>query len=191
MDHLDLQRASLVGFSMGGGEVARYLSRHGSSRVAKAALISSVAPYMLKTDDNPKGVPDKVFADIKSGLKEDRPKFLNGFAHQFYGVGMISHPVSGDILHWTNILALQASPKATLDCVDAFGKTDFRPDMKAFTMPTLVIHGTADKTVPIDSTGDEAAKAIPTATFRRYEGAPHGLFITHKNRLIEDLLAFL
>lgn len=191
MDHLDLKRACLVGFSMGGGEVARYLSRYGSERVAKTVLISSVAPYMLKTEDNPKGVPEKTFADMISGLKEDRPKFLHNFARQFYGVGVLSHPVSDDLLQWTSFLAFQGMPKATIDCVNAFARTDFRPDMKAFTMPTLIIHGTSDQTVPIDCTGEEAAKAIPTATLRRYEGAPHGLFVTHKNRLTEDLISFV
>ena len=191
LDHLDLQKSTLVGFSMGGGEIARYLSRHGSNRVAKAALISAVTPFMLKTEDNPKGVPKKVFDDIQNGLKEDRPKFLHGFTKDFYGVGMLSHPVSDDVIHWSNIMAFQASPKATLDCVTAFGTTDFRADMKAIKIPTLIVHGTSDKTVPIDPTGEEAARAIPTAKFHRYEGAPHGLFMTHKNRLIEDLLAFL
>jgi len=191
MDHLDLKKACLVGFSMGGGEIARYLSRYGSDRVAKAVLISSVAPYMLKTEDNPKGVPEKTFSEMISNLKEDRPKFLHTFSRQFYGVGMLSHPVSDEMLQWTSFLAFQGMPKATIDCVNAFGRTDFRGDMKAFSMPTLIIHGTSDQTVPIDCTGEEAAKAIPTATFRRYDGAPHGLFVTHKNRLTEDLISFV
>ena len=183
--------ARLVGFSMGGGEIARYLSRHGAERISKVALVSSVVPYMLQTSSNPKGVPEKQFNEMISGLKEDRPKFLATFAKQFYGVGMVSHPVSDEILNWTSFMAFQAMPKATIECVNAFGKTDFRPDLKAFTIPTLIIHGTADKTVPIDVTGEEAAKGIPGAILRKYDGAPHGLFVTHKNQLIEDLLSFL
>jgi non-heme chloroperoxidase len=195
IDRLDLpvqQKVRLVGFSMGGGEIARYLSRHGSARVAQTVLVSSVCPYMLKTDDNANGVPEKAFADMISGLKEDRPHFLAGFNKDFYGVGAISHPVSEEILRWTSLMALHGSPKATVDCVTAFGKTDFRPDMKAFAgVPTLIIHGTADKTVPIATASEQAAKMIPHAIFKRYEGAPHGLFVTHKNRLVEDLLDFL
>jgi non-heme chloroperoxidase len=191
MEELDLNNARLVGFSMGGGEIARYLARYGAKRVAKAALISSVVPYVLKTADNPEGADESALKEMITQLKEDRPKFLAGFTKQFFGVGMISHPVSPEMMNWASYLAFQASPKATIDCVNAFGKTDFRPDLKAFTIPTLVIHGTADKNVPIGATGDAAAKGIANAKYLRYEGAPHGLFITHKNQLIEDLVSFL
>ncbi len=141
MDHLDLQKTALVGFSMGGGEIARYLSRHGSSRVSKTVLISSVVPYMLQTQDNPDGVPEQKFDEMIQALKEDRPKFLTTFARQFYGVGLLSHPVSDEMLHWTNFHAYQAMGKATIDCVTAFGKTDFRPDMKAFDVPPWLSMG--------------------------------------------------
>lgn len=191
LDHLSLASVKLVGFSMGGGEIARYLGRHGSSRVSKTVLISSVVPYMLKTSDNPEGVPEKNINEIISGLKEDRPHFLASFTKDFYGANLINSPVSKEILEWTSFMAYQASPKATIDCVTSFGKTDFRPDMKAFTMPTLIIHGSADKTVPPEPTGKQAAKMIPKASFKLYDGAPHGLFVTHKNQLIEDLLSFL
>ncbi len=191
LDHLNVQSVKLVGFSMGGGEIARYLGRHGSSRVSKAVLISSMVPYMLKTADNPEGVPENVFSDIISGLKEDRPHFLAGFAKDFYGDSMIRSAVSKEILDWTAFMAYPASPKATIDCVTTFGKTDFRGDMKAFTMPTLIIHGSADKTVPPDAAGKQAAKMISKAILKMYDGAPHGLFVTHKNQLIEDLLGFL
>lgn len=192
LEQRGVDKAALVGFSMGGGEVARYLSRHGSARVSKCVLISSVTPYMLKTDDNPKGVPEKAFQDMATGLREDRPHFLHHFTKDFYGVGFVSSPVSSETFHWSEMLAYQASLKASVDCVRAFGHTDFRPDMKAFAnVPTMIIHGTADKTVPIEPSAEAAARAIAHATFHRYEGAPHGLFITHKNRLIEDLLGFL
>ena len=182
---------ALVGFSMGGGEVARYLSRHGTTGVRKAALISSVVPYLLKDDSNPHGVDAAMFETIKSQIRKDRPAFLATFAEQFYGVGWITSPVSQEVLDWSVGLALQAGLKGTLDCVDAFSRTDFRPDLPAFTMPTLVIHGTADKTVPIDPTGRAAAAAIPGATLIEYGGAPHGLSVTEKDRLSRDLLAFL
>lgn len=191
IDHLDLDSVALVGFSMGGGEVARYLSRHGSSRISRAVLVSSVVPYMLKTDTNPEGVEPDVFEDIKEQIREDRFAFLKTFAKDFYGVGWMSSPVSEGVLDWSFILAVMASPKATIDCVDAFGRTDFRPDLDAFDIPTLVIHGTADKTVPIDPSGRAAAAGIAGAELIEYEGEPHGLFATAPDRLNGDLIAFL
>jgi non-heme chloroperoxidase len=191
LDYLDVQGATLVGFSMGGGEIARYLTRRGAKRIAKAALISSVVPYLLKGDSNPDGVAASVFDDMKSQIRKDRFAFLQSFSKMFYGVGWVTSPVSDALLNWTFILAVMASPKATIECVDAFGKTDFRPDLKSFTMPTLVIHGTADKTVPIDPAGRAAAKGIAGATLIEYDGEPHGLFATAPDRLNADLIAFI
>jgi non-heme chloroperoxidase len=191
IEKLDLQSASLVGFSMGGGEIARYLSRHGASRIARAALVSSVVPYLLKGDDNPDGVDYEVFAEMKNQVRKDRFDFLQTFGKMFYGVGLVSRPVSQALLDWTFTLGIMASPKATIDCIDAFGTTDFRPDLAAFTIPTLIIHGTSDKTVPIDPAGRAAARGIPHATLIEYDGEPHGLFATAPERLNEDLLAFL
>lgn len=182
---------ALVGFSMAGGEVARCLSRHGGKNVSQAALISSVVPYMLKTDDNPDGVDPAQFALMTAGMKKDRALFFAAFFKDFYGVGLVSHPVSDQLLENSCDVAMQASLKATLACAAAFGTTDFRPDLAAFTVPTLIIHGDADKTVPIDATGRAAARGIPHAKLIEYEGAPHGLFATHKERLAGDLLAFL
>ena len=187
----DVRDATLVGFSMGGGEIARYLSRHGADRVAKAALVGSVVPYLLKTDDNPHGVDGSMFDDLKKQVREDRFAFLQTFAKMFYGVGLVSKPVSQGVLDWTFILAVMASPKATIDCIDAFGRTDFRPDLAAFTIPTLVIHGTADKTVPIDASGRAAAAGIAGARLIEYDGEPHGLFATAADRLTSDLLDFV
>ena len=183
--------AALVGFSMAGGEVARYLSRHSGKNVAQAALISSVVPYMLKTADNPDGVDPALFAQMGAGMKADRAHFFAGFFKDFYGVGLASHPVSNEVLENSRDVAMQASLKATLACAVAFGTTDFRADLAAFTVPTLIVHGTADKTVPIDATGRAAARGIPHAKLIEYEGAPHGLFATEKDRLTADLLAFL
>ncbi|MVA72974.1 alpha/beta fold hydrolase [Agrobacterium vitis] len=191
IDSLDVQNVSLVGFSMGGGEIARYLSRHGASKVSKAALVASVAPYLLKDASNPDGVDASVFEGMKNDIRKDRFAFLQSFAKTFYGVGLVTSPVSQGVLDWSFILGVMASPKATIDCVDAFGKTDFRPDLAAFTIPTLVIHGTADKTVPIDPAGRAAANGIAGAKLIEYEGEPHGLFATAPDRLNRDLIEFL
>ena len=191
LDKLELQGANLVGFSMGGGEIARYLSRHGASRIAKVALVASVVPYLLKTSNNPDGVDESAFDDIKAQIKKDRFGFLQTFAKQFYGIGLVSKPVSQGILDWSFVLALMASPIATIQCVDAFGKTDFRPDLASFSVPTLIIHGTSDKTVPIDTTGRAAAKGIRNAKLIEYDGEPHGLFATAPDRLNLDLIQFI
>ena len=186
---LGLKDALIAGFSMGGGEVARYMSRHDGKGVAQAALISSIAPYMLKTDDNPDGAPADVFAGMKDGLRKDRQQFLMDFFESFYGQG--TKGVSDAVLRWSWQMAMMGSPKATLDCVDAFGKTDLRPDMSAFDVPTLVVHGTGDETVPIDPTGRAAAKMIKSSTLKEYDGAPHGLTATHADQLANDFLSFL
>ncbi|WP_079246887.1 alpha/beta fold hydrolase [Sphingomonas turrisvirgatae] len=183
---------SLVGFSMGGGEVARYMSRHGGKGVVSAALIGSVVPYLLKTDDNPHGVPQAQLDEIGQSVKQDRAAFFrNTFFKQFFGVGLISHPVSDEVIHWAWNIAMQASLRSTLEAAKAFGSTDFRPDLAAFDVPTLVLHGTADATVPIDATGRAAAAGIRNAQLVEYDGAPHGLFATESDRLTKDLLTFL
>jgi len=190
-EKLDLQGATLVGFSMGGGEVARYLSRHGTKRVAKAVLISSVVPYLLKDISNPDGVESNVFEDMKTQIRKDRFAFLQTFSKMFYGVGMVTSPVSEALLDWTFILAVMASPKATINCVDAFGTTDFRKDLASFTVPTLIIHGTSDNTVPIDPSGRAAAKGIAGAKLIEYDGEPHGLFATVPEKLNSNLIEFI
>ena len=184
--------ATIIGFSMGGGEVARYMSRYDGRGVVKAGLVSSVVPYLLKDDSNPHGVDGAVFEDkMKREILKDRPGFLASFAKQFYGEGVFAHPVSGGDLHAFERMASFASIKAILDCVDAFGKTDFRPDLAAFRVPTLIVHGTGDKTVPIDPSARAAAKGIQGAELLEYEGEPHGLTLTAKDRLTQDLLTFL
>lgn len=182
---------ALVGFSMGGGEVARYMSRHGGQGVTQAVLISSVVPYMLQTDDNPDGLPREQFDTMAKGIREDRPKFFRTFFKQLFGMGLVSHPVSDEVLDLTWATAMQAGLHPTLAAANAFATTDFRPDLPSLRVPTLVIHGTADKTVPIDATARAVAKAVPQARLVEYDGEAHGVFATQTERLIGDLLAFL
>lgn len=191
LDALDLTDVALVGFSMGGGEIARYMSRHGGARVGKAVLVSAVTPYLLKTAEHPDGADASVFQGMIDGIKTDRPQFFADFWPSFFGVSLLSSPVSNEAIAWAHTIAMLASPKATVDCVKAFGETDFRADMAAFTVPTLVIHGDADQTVPIDISGKAAATAIAGARLEIYEGAPHAVPLTHAERLTQDLLAFL
>ncbi|SOB87726.1 Pimeloyl-ACP methyl ester carboxylesterase [Sphingomonas guangdongensis] len=183
---------TLVGFSMGGGEVARYMSRHGGEGVASAVLVASVVPYMLKTDDHPEGVPETQFEQIADGIKQDRAKFFrHTFFPQFYGVGYISSPVSDDVLDQSTTTALLAGLHPTLAAAQAFGHTDFRSDLAHFNVPTLIIHGTKDQTVPIDATARLAAKGISRSQLIEYDGEPHGLNVTASDRLTKDLLTFL
>lgn len=191
IEHVGAPKVALVGFSMGGGEVARYLGRYGAERVSRVALISSVVPYLLKDPTNPDGVDAEALDDMRKQVRADRFAFLQSFAKTFYGVGLVSQPVSSALLDWTFALAIMASPKATIDCIEAFGRTDFRPDLAAFTVPTLIVHGTADATVPIDPTARAAAAAIRGAELVEYEGEPHGLFATAPARLNQDLITFL
>ena len=191
MEQTGAKDAAIVGFSMGGGEVARYMSRHGGKGVTKAALIASVVPFMLKTPDNPDGTDQSTFDEMTKGMKEDRAKFFAGFFKDFYGVGLVSHPVSDEVVHASWNVAMQAGLKPTLACAKSFATTDFRPDLPAFRCPTLIIHGTSDKIVPIDAAGRAAAKRISNSELIEYDGEPHGLFATAKERFTKDLLRFL
>ncbi len=191
LEHLNLDNVTLVGFSMGGGEVARYMSRYQGKRVSKIALVSAVTPYLLKTEDNPNGVDQSVFDDMLAGMQKDRADFLQTFGKQFYGVSMLSHPVSQAHLEGDFFRAYLASPVATVECAKAFAMTDFRQDLTHINVPTLIIHGDDDKTVPLESSGEQTANLLPNAHYIVYAGAPHGLFFTEKDRLTADLLSFV
>lgn len=191
LDNLDLQDVTLVGFSMGGGEVVKYFSRYGGERVSRVVLISSVTPYLLKTEDNPDGVKESVFEEMMTNMKEDRINFLDTFGKQFFGVNLVNKPISTPLLEYYRMLCSFASPKATQECAKAFAYTDFRGDMAAVNVPTLIIHGDSDKTVPIEPTSDQSSKLIADSTYIRYKGAPHGLFFTEKEKLNSDLIQFI
>lgn len=191
IEHTGAQDAVIVGFSMGGGEVARYMSRHGGKSVSKAVLVSSVVPFRLKTDDNPLGTEQAAFDKTAEAINEDRAKFFTEFFHKFFGVGTLAHPVSSELLEWARSVSMQAGLQATLECLKSFSTTDFRGDLAAFKVPTLIIHGTEDKTVPIEASARPAAQGIAQATLIEYDGAAHGLFATEKERLSQDLLDFI
>jgi len=191
LDELNLNNVILVGFSMGGGEIARYFSRHGGNRVSKVVLVSTVLPYLLQTAENEHGLPQDKLTEMIESIQNDRADFLRDFAKQFYGVSLLSHPVSQAVLDWDFTVAMQASLRATVECAHAFAETDFRADMRNINVPTLIIHGDADETVPINASSDHTADLIPQAEYIIYEGAPHGLFFTEKDAFNGDLIQFM
>ncbi|KAA5948233.1 alpha/beta hydrolase [Pantoea sp. Bo_2] len=188
--HLDLQNVTLVGFSMGGGDVTRYIGSYGTDRVAALVLLGAVTPIFGKTADYPQGVDMSVFEGIRDGLLKDRAQFIKEFATPFYGTNA-GQTVSDGVMTQTLNIALLASLKSTVDCVTAFAETDFRADVAKVNVPTLVIHGSNDQIVPFESTGKVAAEMIEGAELKVYDNAPHGFAVTHQDQLNQDLLAFL
>ena len=191
LTHLNVENAVLVGFSMGGGEVARYFSKYAGKGISKVVLISSILPFMLKTDDNPSGTPQEVFNGMAQQMRDDRIGFLAEFSKSFFGVSMLNHPLSDPLMKHFLAIASCGMAKATLDCATAFATTDFRSEMNSINVPTLIIHGDADNTVAMEPSSKAAAEMIPNNTFLIYEGAPHGLFYTNKERLNADLVQFI
>lgn len=187
---LDLRDATLVGFSMGGGEVARYLGKYGPDRVSNAVFISAVPPFLLKTPDNPGGVDGSVFEGIKKALVADRPAFLTKFFADFYNADVLSDRVSAEVLRLSWNIAAAASPKGTLDCVSSW-VTDFRKDLAGITVPTLVIHGQADRILPFDATGQCTAEMVEGSRLVAIKDGPHGITWTHAQKVNTELLAFL
>lgn len=190
IEALDLKDVTLVGFSMGGGDVSRYIARHGEARVHSLVLLGAVTPLFIRTEDHPFG-PDKPFFDaLRAALHADNAQFLKDFAPVFFGKNHGQTVSDGALAHFLQ-LGLQAGLKAKIASTAAFSETDFRPDMAKITVPTLIIHGDDDQVVPIEGTGSLAAEMIQNATLKVYPGAPHGFTVTHQTELTKDLLAFL
>ena len=197
LSHLDLRDVTLVGFSMGGGEIARYIGNYGTDRISKAVLASAVPPYLYQSDDNPGGgLDDATIEQFEEGVKDERLEFLDTFTAQFLspGQGLTGSEkvqTSEQLrLHLRDIAAF-ASPKGTLDCIAAFGKTDFREDLAKFDVPTLIIHGDSDQVVPFEVSGQRSHEAIADSELELIEGGPHGINATHAAQFNRALLDFL
>ena len=188
---LDLTKAIHVGHSTGGGEVARYIGRHGTKRVAKAVLIGAVPPLMLKTDTNPAGTPMEAFDGIRAAVLTDRAQFFKDLSAPFYGANRPSAKVSQGLRDFFWLQGMQAGHNAVLDCVKAFSETDFTRDLREFDVPTLILHGDDDQIVPIGASALLSAKLVKDARLEIYKGAPHGMCSTHKDRVNAELLAFI
>ena len=191
IEALELTNITLIGHSTGGGEVARYIGRHGTGRVARAVLIAAVPPIMLKTEANPEGLPMEVFDGIREGLARDRSQFYHELAIQFYGANRKGAKVSQGLLDQFWTWSMQAGLKNAYECVKAFSETDFTDDLKKFHVPTLVLHGEDDQIVPVRDSAMKSARLIEAAKDIYYPGAPHGITATHQDQVNTELLAFL
>ncbi|HHB2170132.1 MULTISPECIES: bromoperoxidase [Bacillus] len=192
LEQLELQNVTLVGFSMGGGEVARYISTYGADRIQKAVFAGAVPPYLYKSEDHPEGaLDDATIETFKSGVINDRLAFLDEFTKGFFAAGDRTDLVSESFRLYNWDIAAGASPKGTLDCITAFSKTDFRKDLEKFNIPTLIIHGDSDATVPFEYSGKLTHEAIPNSKVALIKGGPHGLNATHAKEFNEALLLFL
>ena len=192
LTHLDLSNVTLVGFSMGGGEVVRYIGKYGSGRVSKAVLAAAVPPFLYKSDDNPEGgLDDATIQQFQDGVKGDRIAFLDEFTTGFFAAGDRNDLVGEPFRIYNRDIAAFASPKGTLDCITAFGRTDFRDDVAKIDVPTLVIHGDSDAIVPFEISGKRSHEMIPDSSLVLIEGGPHGLNATHADQFNRALLDFL
>ena len=191
IDQLELKNVTLVGFSMGGGEVVRYFSRHAGQNVSKAVLVSSIIPYLAQSDDNPEGRTPEKNETTQNAIMNDRIAFLDEFGIKFFGIGLINTVISSPLLEYYRMLASFASPHATAQCAKSFSGADFRKEVSLINVPTLIIHGNSDKIVPIEISSKKTAQLIVNNKLIIYEDAPHGLFYTDKEKLNNDLLEFL
>ncbi len=191
IEALDLHDAVLVGHSTGGGEVARYIGRHGTARIAKAVLLSAIPPLMLKTDANPAGTPMAIFEGLRESVLADRSQFFKDLTLPFYGYNRDGAKISEGVREGFWLQGMQASIKAAYDCIEQFSETDFTEDLKKFDVPTLIAHGDDDQIVPIGAAAELSAKLVPGATLKVYAGAPHGLAQTRQDEFNADLLAFI
>jgi non-heme chloroperoxidase len=190
VESLDLKDAIHVGHSTGGGEVARYIGRHGTKRVAKAVLISAVPPLMLKTEKNPGGLPIEAFDEIRKGVQHDRAQFFEDLSAPFYGANRPGNTVSQGLRHSFWLQSMLCGQKAAYDCIKAFSETDFTEDLKKFDVPTLILHGDDDQIVPIGAAALQSSKIVKGAVLKVIPGAPHGMCSTLKDQMNEELLAF-
>jgi non-heme chloroperoxidase len=191
IEALDLHDVVLVGHSTGGGEVTRYIGRHGTRRVAKVVLLGAITPFLLKTESNPGGVPIDVFDGLRAGVLADRSQFYKDLSAAFYGANRDNSSVSQGVREAFWLMSMTVGMKSAVDCIKAFSESDFRDDLKRFDVPTLVAHGDDDQIVPFAVSAPLTAKQIPGATLKVYPGAPHGLSTTHKDEFNADLLAFI
>jgi non-heme chloroperoxidase len=191
IDSLDLSDVILVGHSTGGGEVARYMGRHGTRRVAKAALVSAVPPLMLQTPDNPGGIPRTAFDAIRAGVARDRSQYYWNLSEMFFGTNREGAKVSQGVRAQFWLMSMQVGMKGAVDCVKAFSETDFSDDLRKIDVPTLIIHGSDDQIVPIGTSAYRSVDMVERATLKVYEGGPHGLPVTRKDEFNSDLLSFI
>jgi non-heme chloroperoxidase len=191
VDALDLKNAVHVGHSTGGGEVTRYIGRHGTKRVSKAVLIGAVPPVMIKSKDNPGGLPLQVFDDIRANVLKDRSQFFKDLSAPFYGANRAGSNISQGLRDTFWLIGMQGGLNAIYDCIKAFSETNFTEDLKKFDVPTLILHGSDDQIVPIEDSAILSAKLIKNAQLKIYKGAPHGMCSTLKDKINQDLLAFL
>jgi non-heme chloroperoxidase len=191
IEALDLRDAVLVGHSTGGGEVTRYIGRHGTLHAAKAVLLGAIPPLMLKTEANPGGLPIDAFDALRTSLSADRSQFYEDLSLPFYGANRSGSPVSQGVRDAFWLMSMQVGLKAAFDCIKVFSETDLTEDLERFDIPTLVVHGDDDQIVPIGASALRSSKIIKDATLKVYPGAPHGIPTTHKDQFNADLLAFI
>jgi len=191
IEKLDITDIILVGFSMGGGELARYAATYGTSKISKLIFISSIAPYLLKTDDNPDGAPEVVFHEMEENIKNDRAGFLKTFGEGFVNYEDNKDLISQGQLDYNFQIAIDASPKGTLECINSFGRTDLRGDLEGIEIPTLFIHGDADHIVPLAPSSQQGHQLVKDSQLKIIKGGPHGLYLTHKKELNTLLLDFI